>query len=275
MQELLHTGEFFVFVANLIEPFLIKNQPDKLMVPFMYCDIKNINCNTLEIIVKPEVLVKVKKPHKLKDIDLSNMNNLTNPGEMSISKKLKQKGAVDSTGIRVFKKIAQKVLAAMAEKLLQRTSLASFLLQSAEIFDRHNLLQMSKEKTTDLFKSLLTKITQLNSLLSNRCDQALAEFKYCFHVEVEGIKLTSFVFSQKEHRLAWNYKYKELSYLVRIILTLSHGQAAAERGFNHNNYVLQPNMTPNAITSKRLIKGHMLAYGLEPHTIELTKPING
>ena len=33
-------------------------------------------------------------------------------------------------------------------------------------------------------------------------------------------------------------------------------------------------MTPNAITSKWLIKGHMLAYGLEPHTIEITKPIN-
>lgn len=57
-------------------------------------------------------------------------------------------------------------------------------------------------------------------------------------------------------------------------LTLYHGQAAQERGFNHNNYVLQPDMTPNAITSKWLIKGHMLAYGLEPHTIEITKPIN-
>lgn len=179
------------------------------MVSFMYCDVKNIICNILEIIVKPEVLVKVKKPHKLEDIDLSSMNNLINPGEISIFKKLKQKGVVHSTDIKVFKKAAQKFLATMAKKLLQRTSLASLLLQSASIFDPRNLLQMSKEKAIDLFKCLLTKITQLNILPLNHCDQALAEFKNCFHVEIEGTKLTSSVFSQKEHRLD-EFFFKEL-----------------------------------------------------------------
>ena len=32
-------------------------------------------------------------------------------------------------------------------------------------------------------------------------------------------------------------------------------------------------MTPNTIISKRLIKDHMLAHRLEPHTIEITKPM--
>ena len=32
--------------------------------------------------MKPEVLVKIKKSHKLKDIDLSNKNNLIKSGEM-------------------------------------------------------------------------------------------------------------------------------------------------------------------------------------------------
>ena len=32
-------------------------------------------------------------------------------------------------------------------------------------------------------------------------------------------------------------------------------------------------MTPNTIISKRLIKDHMLAHKLEPHTIETTKPM--
>lgn len=88
------------------------------------------------------------------------------------------------------------------------------------------------------------------------------------------------MFLLKEHRLVEFFfkelviaKYKELSYLVRIILTLSHGQAAVERGFNHSNYVLQPNMTPNTIISKQLIKDHMLARGLEPRTIEITIPM--
>ena len=32
-------------------------------------------------------------------------------------------------------------------------------------------------------------------------------------------------------------------------------------------------MTPNTIISKQLIKDHMLAHRLEPHTIEITKPM--
>ena len=94
------------------------------------------------------------------------------------------------------------------------------------------------------------------------------------------MKLTSFLFSQKEHQPDEFFykelgiaKYQELSYLVRIILILSHNQAAVERGFNHNNYVLQPSMTPNTIISKLLIKDHTLAHRFELHTIEITKPM--
>ena len=109
-------------------------------------------------------------------------------------KKLQQKDAVSLTDIKVFKKAARKFIVAMAEKLLERTPLASSLLQSAIVFDPQNLLQMSKEKAFDLFKSLLTNM-QLNILPPNHCDQALAEFKNCLDVKIEKIKLTSFLFS--------------------------------------------------------------------------------
>ena len=89
---------------------------------------------------KSEVLVKIWKPHKLKDIDLSSKNNLIKPGEMGIGfavdckvKKLKQKGVVNLTDIKVFKKAAQRFLVAMGEKLLERTLLASSLLQSESV----------------------------------------------------------------------------------------------------------------------------------------------
>ena len=164
--------------------------------------------------MKSEVLVKIKKPHKLEDIDLSNKNNLIKPGEMGIGfavdcevKKLKQKD-LNLTDIKVFKKTAQEFLVAMAEKLLERTPLAPSLLQSASVSDPQNLLQMSKEKAFDLFKSLLTNI-QLNILPPNRCDQAFAEFKNCLDVKIEGIKITPFVFSQKKLRLD-EFFFKEL-----------------------------------------------------------------
>ena len=127
----------------------------------MYYDIKSMICNILEVIVKPEVLVKIWKPHKLKDIDLSSKNNLIKPGEMGIGfavdcevKKLKQKDVVNLTDIKVFKKAAQKFIVAMTEKLLERTPLAYSLLQSASVFGPQNLLQIVKWEGSWSFQKL-------------------------------------------------------------------------------------------------------------------------
>ena len=61
--------------------------------------------------------------------------------------------------------------------------------------------------------------------------------------------------------------------MVKILLTLSHGQAAVERGFSVKNNITQTNMYTKTIISKRLIKDYMLANGLQPHTIKVTKPL--
>ena len=61
------------------------------------------------------------------------------------------------------------------------------------------------------------------------------------------------------------HKYKELKYVMKVILTLSHGQASVERGFSINKSVLKVNMTEESIVSKKLVGDHMIANKLEPH----------
>ena len=68
-------------------------------------------------------------------------------------------------------------------------------------------------------------------------------------------------------------KYGELSFVIRLILTLSHGQASVERGFSINNAILEMNMLLETVVSKRTVRDHMIAKGLQPHTIKLDKPI--
>ena len=63
----------------------------------------------------------------------------------------------------------------------------------------------------------------------------------------------------------------ELSFVVRFILTLSHGQASVERGFNLINAFLKTNMSPNTIIAKRIIKDHLLSNDVAPH-IEMVSP---
>ena len=67
---------FFAYVANLVEPFLVKYQTDNPMIPFLYFDLKEIIIKLLEIIVKPDVLEKCKSWQKLKGLDLSLDKNL-------------------------------------------------------------------------------------------------------------------------------------------------------------------------------------------------------
>ena len=62
---------------------------------------------------------------------------------------------------------------------------------------------------------------------------------------------------------------------MKIVLTLSHGQASVEHGFSHNNTVVQTNMSAESAISKRLIKDHMLLHKLKPYTIEITDPMTG
>ena len=68
-------------------------------------------------------------------------------------------------------------------------------------------------------------------------------------------------------------KYGKVSFALRLILSLSHGQASLERGFSINNAILETNMLPEAVESKRIVRDHMFSKGLQPHTIKIDKPI--
>ena len=63
----------------------------------------------------------------------------------------------------------------------------------------------------------------------------------------------------------WNInRYKELAAVVKILLTLSHGQALVERRFSGKNIVLAQNMKVVSIGARRLIKDHLVSNNLQP-----------
>ena len=66
-------------------------------------------------------------------------------------------------------------------------------------------------------------------------------------------------------------KYKDLSFLLKIVLTVSHGQA--EQSFSLGNALLDYNMSEDSIKAKKVIKDHMLSNGLEPHTIHISNQL--
>ena len=58
-----------------------------------------------------------------------------------------------------------------------------------------------------------------------------------------------------------------------MILTLSHGQAAAEHGFSINNSLSIVNISEKSLVCKKLVKDHLLSNQQEAHTVPITNQL--
>ena len=136
-------------------------------------------------------------------------------------------------------KEVQRFLFAMVTKLFEQSPLGSVVLLSAAMFDPNILLNASKEKLALCLKNLLKHLLELNILSTKQCDVITTEFKKFLDVEVKTVQRESVIFSQKDDRLDDCYfkvanisKDKDLSFVVKLIFTLSHGQASVEHVFS-------------------------------------------
>ena len=275
---------FFAYVANIVEPFLVKYQTDNPMIPFLYFDLKEIIIKLLEIIVKPDVLEKCKSWQKLKDLDLSlDKNLLTNEklnagfAVANILHDLKRKDLIKSYQTKEFLKMAKNFIVSMVEKLREKSLLNSPMIRATSVFYPTVLIELPKQKLIDRLKTLLGNFVNLKILTPQQCDLVLSQFKDFMDIEIKAIKPESFKFTHPKDRLDDFYyhhacisNYKERSIVVRLVLTLSHGQAAVERGFSINNTSVKTNMAPVSIISLRIIEDYLIANQLKPHTIHIT-----
>ena len=70
-------------------------------------------------------------------------------------------------------------------------------------------------------------------------------------------------------------KYVNLAFVIKMILTLSHRQAAAERSFSINKLVVDVNLKGESMAARKTIKDHMISNDIQPDMIEISnKMIN-
>ena len=65
--------------------------------------------------------------------------------------------------------------------------------------------------------------------------------------------------------------YKTLSFAIKLVLTLSHGQASVERQFSVNNQVLDNTMQILSIVEQKHTINHTKVNQLTPHSINISK----
>ena len=64
-----------------------------------------------------------------------------------------------------------------------------------------------------------------------------------------------------------------MALVMKLVLTLSHGQASVEREFSISNIVHNNNMKEHTIMAKKYVIDHMNSYKLKRHTIEINKDL--
>ena len=129
-------------------------------------------------------------------------------------------------------------------------------------------------------KRLLRYLVKSKILNEPQSDLALRQY-HSFRrddYEINADKIASFIKNKDRlDNLYFNQlhidKYKELASVLKILFTISHGQASVERGFSLNKAILKDNIEQMSVISQRLIKDHLIMRNVKPHTIEISNQL--
>ena len=166
------------------------------------------------------------------------------------------------------------------EKVAERNPLMSIVVRNSEAI----CLKMMATKSHDLLKknvkNLIQKIVTLKLINFETEDKALAQFGKFLANEATTEKKKFLDFKSAEQRLDDLYfkdfkvheNYPAFSTLLKIIFTLSHGQASVERGFNDNNVVLKDNIS-NVSVIARFLKNYMRVNNVEPSNMQISRDL--
>ena len=270
---------FFSYVAGFFKPFLKSYQSNSPMIPYLYTDLSELVKKILQLFIRADVINANLKDFRR--IEMKNENFLKMSSirlgfacESSLAK-IKNKAEATDSEIKKFKKQCQEVLLTTIGKLFERCPLGSVVVRSATCFDPIKIVSETTERNEKKLKVLLHHLLRLNILSTVVCDKAESDLRKEFVPKNQNLfegfsrastRLDHFYFNSEKIRLKIP---NELGKVSKLIFTLSHGQAEVERGFSHNKSITKENMSATSFVSKRLIRDHMIANSLLPHSIEI------
>ena len=152
------------------------------------------------------------------------------------------------------------MLAAIVTRIQERSPLKySFARKLISLDPR--LIAAEPDRVVAMFREVLTKLVDKKWRTPEQADDIWMQYKKLIS-EVKQFHKDKFAgFKSGEDQLdtfffeALNQQktYKGLWCIIQLLLTLSHGQAAAERGFSVNKDILAPNLKAFSLTALHLI----------------------
>ena len=274
---------FFSYVASILEPFLTKFQTAKPMVPYLYEDMSDVYRSILQIVFLEDTTNV--EGCKLAKINTGDKKILKKEQDYTVGfvaqrnvKKLMKKDAVTRKELDDFYENVLVCVQALILKLNERCSLTSTVVRSSIVF---NPLVIRRKTVTYLKKHLgflVEHLVSLKLVKEASGDKVLLQYTSLYN-DVTGATFDDSEFPETRlddffyRKLLVHKKYPDLSEVLSIILTLSHGNSDVERGFSLNKGVQKVHVSEESIVSKRHVKDYMLSHDLQPHTIKISNEL--
>ena len=140
-------------------------------------------------------------------------------------------------------------------------------MRNADAFDSTAIASLEIDVLEGKVNRILMHLLKLRLVSATYSDKALADcssfFEQVKKMHLDQLKL----FDSSKTDLDYFY-FHELGketkkHVLKIVLTLSHGQAAVERSFSLGKSFLQTNITEESIIAKKIVRDHLLANKIE------------
>ena len=232
---------FFSFLTGLHQPFLAAFQGDGPILPYLCSNVKELVVSLLGLIVRPKVIKEaqtsalVKLAQNEKNLVETKNVHLGFAAESELQNLLKC-GKVNQEQVLNLRRKALVFVRTCIEKVAERNPLMSIVVHNSEAI----CLKVMATKSHDLLKknvkNLIQNIVTLKLVNFETGDKALAQFGKFLANEATTEKKKFLDFKSAEQRLDdlyfKDFKVHEncpaFSSLLKIIFTLSHGQASVE-----------------------------------------------
>jgi len=254
---------FFISVASVIEPFLRKYQTNSPMVPFMYSDLGSCVRTLMTRFVKKAVLSAADTVVKLSKVDVTSKENLCSYKDVDIGVAAKAEmrhiKASDREHMQ-FRMECIQFLSAMTAKILERSPLKYPFVRFASALAPVSVM-LGTTSTQENFRRLVETLYEANCVTAQTADSAKVQFTdLCTSASNEQEPLFK-NFSASDDKLDAFYfevlgdrtEFSALWHVVKLILIVSHGNAAVESGFSINNDMLVENLLEESLIGQRTV----------------------
>ena len=253
---------FFISVASIVEPFLRKYQTSKPMVPFLYQDLGTCLRTLMMRFVKKDALKAADTVAKLCKIDVKDKQMQCTYKEVDIGVAAKAElrhCKVSERDIMQFKMECISFLAAMAAKIVERSPAKHNLVRFASSLLPASVLNSSTIAQRN-FSGLLEILFETCNISSGIADSAKNQYIKLCECSQEDLKLSFESYSPNNRLDTFYYEllgrhkdFQELWHVMKLILVLSHGNAAVESGFSINEEMLVENLHEDSLVGQRIV----------------------